>query len=103
MDRLMGIFESFAGGEAPQTALILVYFALLGILSVYGLHRYQMLYLYYRHRLRLRRNAPANGAPPSVTVQLPIYNEFYVAGRLIHSVCAMDWPHERFEVQVLDD
>ena len=40
---------------------------------------------------------------PFVTVQLPIYNEFYVAGRLIDAVAAFDWPRDRFEVHVLDD
>ena len=40
---------------------------------------------------------------PSVTVQLPLYNERSVARRLIRAVGALDWPRERFEVQVLDD
>lgn len=39
----------------------------------------------------------------SVTVQLPIYNEQYVAPRLIDAVCAMDYPRHKFRVQVLDD
>ena len=38
-----------------------------------------------------------------VTVQLPIYNEFYVAGRLIDDVARMDYPADRLEIQVLDD
>ena len=40
---------------------------------------------------------------PFVTVQLPVYNEFYVAGRLIDAVTAFDWPRDRFEIHVLDD
>jgi cellulose synthase/poly-beta-1,6-N-acetylglucosamine synthase-like glycosyltransferase len=40
---------------------------------------------------------------PRVTLQLPIYNEMYVVDRLIQSVCRMDYPRDRFEVQVLDD
>lgn len=40
---------------------------------------------------------------PTVTVQLPIYNEKYVVERLINAVCALDYPHESLEVQVLDD
>jgi cellulose synthase/poly-beta-1,6-N-acetylglucosamine synthase-like glycosyltransferase len=38
-----------------------------------------------------------------VTVQLPIYNEMYVADRLIDSVCLIDYPRELLEIQVLDD
>jgi cellulose synthase/poly-beta-1,6-N-acetylglucosamine synthase-like glycosyltransferase len=40
---------------------------------------------------------------PAVTIQLPIYNEMYVADRLIDSVCQIDYPRELLEIQVLDD
>ena len=40
---------------------------------------------------------------PLVTIQLPIYNEKYVATRLINAVCSMDYPKGRMEIQVLDD
>ena len=39
----------------------------------------------------------------SVTIQLPIYNEMYVADRLIDAVCQIDYPRELLEIQVLDD
>ncbi|MEL6805521.1 MAG: glycosyltransferase, partial [Bacteroidota bacterium] len=40
---------------------------------------------------------------PFVTVQLPIYNEYFVIGRLIDAVCLFDWPKDRFEIHILDD
>lgn len=40
---------------------------------------------------------------PYVTVQLPIFNEKYVVDRLLDSVCKMDYPLDKFEIQVLDD
>lgn len=40
---------------------------------------------------------------PAVTVQLPVYNEYYVVGRLIDAVAAFDYPAARLEIQVLDD
>ncbi len=40
---------------------------------------------------------------PTITVQLPIYNEKYVASRLINAVCAMDYPKEKMKIMVLDD
>jgi len=40
---------------------------------------------------------------PFVTLQLPLFNEPYVAERLIDNIAAMDYPRDRFEVQVLDD
>jgi cellulose synthase/poly-beta-1,6-N-acetylglucosamine synthase-like glycosyltransferase len=45
----------------------------------------------------------AGGAVPRVCVQIPIYNERYVAERVLDAVCAIDWPPDRLEVQVLDD
>ena len=38
-----------------------------------------------------------------VTIQLPIYNEKYVIGRLIDAVTAFDYPMDRFEIYILDD
>lgn len=40
---------------------------------------------------------------PMVTIQLPIYNEKYVIGRLIDAVTAFDYPMDRFEIYILDD
>ena len=40
---------------------------------------------------------------PSVTIQLPIYNEKYVAKRLVDSVCGLDYPKEKMKIMVLDD
>ncbi len=43
------------------------------------------------------------GDEPDVCVQIPIYNERYVAERVIDAVCEMEWPRDRVHVQVLDD
>jgi cellulose synthase/poly-beta-1,6-N-acetylglucosamine synthase-like glycosyltransferase len=40
---------------------------------------------------------------PTVTIQLPIYNEKYVAKRLVDAVCGMDYPQEKMRIMVLDD
>ena len=40
---------------------------------------------------------------PMVTIQLPLYNEPYVAERLIDNIVTMDYPRDRFEIQILDD
>jgi len=40
---------------------------------------------------------------PTITIQLPIYNEKYVAKRLVDAVCAMDYPKEKMTIMVLDD
>jgi cellulose synthase/poly-beta-1,6-N-acetylglucosamine synthase-like glycosyltransferase len=40
---------------------------------------------------------------PRVTLQLPLYNEMYVAERVIDAACRMEYPRELLEIQVLDD
>src|SRR5882672_7218166 len=79
------------------------YFFVLVILAVYGWHRYYLVYLYMKNKDKV----PVPGAPlahlPPVTIQLPIYNEMYVADRLIDAVCQIDYPRELLEIQVLDD
>ena len=64
-----------------------------------------ILFLTYRAtRLQPRRHPPlVHGNEPRVCVQVPIYNERYVAERVLDAVCELDWPSERLEIQVLDD
>ncbi|RMH22495.1 MAG: glycosyltransferase [Acidobacteria bacterium] len=87
-----------------MSAVILpLYYLVLGLLAAYGLHR---LHLVWAYRRSLRQAPPEPPEPeiwPLVTVQLPIYNELYVAERLIDAACALDYPRERLEIQVLDD
>jgi len=55
---------------------------------------------------RIRKSRRASmpfGDEPDVCVQIPIYNERYVAERVIDAVCEMEWPRDRVHVQVLDD
>ncbi len=75
----------------------------LAALMIYGLHRYVMIYLYYRHRGRCRPPARRFEELPAVTVQLPVYNEMYVVERLMEAVAQLDYPKDRLEIQVLDD
>src|SRR5262249_37739827 len=82
------------------------YFLILGILAIFGLHRYFLTFLYYKNKKRLPRGVPSFAEMPRipfVTVQLPIYNEKYVVERLIKQVCALEYPRDRIEIQLLDD
>lgn len=79
------------------------YFLVVAGLSAYGLHRYWMIYLFYRHKKDHPQPANRFQELPVVTVQLPVYNELYVVERLIRSVAALDYPQDKLEIQVLDD
>ncbi len=73
------------------------------LLATYGMHRYSLVYMYYKYR----RNAPRQTAcflnKPLVTIQLPMYNEQFVARRIIEAACRIEYPRGRVEIQVLDD
>ena len=87
-----------------DAALLLPYFAVMIILAIYGLHRYTLVYIYYKYRKNYNPNPPRHFDDlPLVTVQLPIFNEQFVIDRLIEAVCAMEYPSEKLEIQVLDD
>lgn len=80
------------------------YFGLMAVLSLFGAHRYSLLYLYYRHRDK-RQGPPAKRLDklPRITVQLPVYNERFVVRELLEAVCNLQYPRELLEIQVLDD
>lgn len=79
------------------------YFLLLVILAIYAFHVYLMLFLYKRYKAGTRPEVVPPAEWPKVTVQLPVYNEQYVIERLIRSICKLDYPRDKLEIQVLDD
>jgi cellulose synthase/poly-beta-1,6-N-acetylglucosamine synthase-like glycosyltransferase len=87
----------------PETLILVLYFFVLSILAIYGWHRYYLVYLYMKNKDRVPAPLPPPAVLPRVTVQLPIFNEMYVADRLINAVSEMDYPRELLEIQVLDD
>src|SRR3990172_4490062 len=86
------------------TAIILFFYLLaIVVLALFGLHRYYLVYLYYKYKNKPLKPKKKFDKLPPVTVQLPIYNEYYVVERLIISGCQLDYPRELLEIQILDD
>ena len=84
--------------------LLIPYFAVMVMLAVYGVHRYQLVWLYFKHKKNYNPEPPQRFAElPMVTVQLPVYNEQFVIERLVEAVCKMEYPREKLEIQFLDD
>jgi cellulose synthase/poly-beta-1,6-N-acetylglucosamine synthase-like glycosyltransferase len=87
-----------------DAAVLLPYFAVMILLSLYGIHRYTMAYQYFKYRKNYKPNPPQQfDELPLVTIQLPIFNEQFVIDRLVEAICAIDYPREKLEIQVLDD
>ena len=86
-----------------EIAIITLYMLVMSILGLYGFHRGLLLYLYWRHRHDAPKPPQRFAELPRVTVQLPMYNEMYVAERLLEGVASIDYPKDRLEIQILDD
>ena len=85
----------------PFTQFVFDLFILSAILiTAYTCNFYYLAYLSTR-----RKDLPSflDLGTPTITIQLPLYNEKYVAKRLIDAVCAMDYPKDKMRIMVLDD
>lgn len=83
--------------------VLVSYFIALLILFIFGLHGFLLLYYHRKYKDNVAIPKPGLDQYPVVTIQLPLFNEYYVVERLINSVCAIDYPKEKMEIQVLDD
>ncbi|WP_266369264.1 cellulose synthase family protein [Tellurirhabdus rosea] len=91
-----------------ETVILVAYGLALALLFTYNLHQVSLIYSYIVHKKRRDayfRNFAARPDEqlPVVTIQLPIYNELYVAERLIDAVCSLRYPASKLEIQMLDD
>ena len=72
-------------------------------LSAYGIHRYSIIYLFLKHKNARLKPLGEFENFPKVTVQLPVFNEYFVIRRLLDAVGKLDYPKDRLQIQVLDD
>ena len=90
--------------RSAMTAALLcaAYFAAFSVLAIFSLHR-----LWLMHRARRKPGGLITRNPqqplPFITIQLPIYNERFVAERLLAAAFRIDYPRDRLEIQILDD
>ncbi len=88
---------------AAKAAILTLYVFAFSVLWAFGLHRFRLARLYVRRRRASPQPRARYESLPSITVQLPVYNEMYVVERLIGAACAIDYPRHLLEIQVLDD
>lgn len=82
--------------------LLIAYFGVLALLASLGLHRLLLAGVALRERPR-GANPPPPEVWPRVVVQLPLYDEAFVAERVLRAAAALAYPREALELQVLDD
>lgn len=89
---------------SPDLLLIpaaVMYLLVVAMLYVYGINFYYLTFIAARGKSIVQPQDPDDW--PHVTIQFPVYNEMYVARRLIEAGAALDYPADRLEIQVLDD
>jgi len=85
----------------PFTQLVFDLFIISAILiTAYTCNFYYLVFLASK---RKKIAKPIDIGTPSITIQLPIYNEKYVAKRLVDAVCNLDYPKDQMNIMVLDD
>ena len=102
-DASLNPFRGLYASNTFDIAIMIPYFFVMTVLAVYGIHRYALVYNYYKNRKHIAGPTPEMSTWPRVTVQLPIYNEQYVIERLVEAIAAFDYPRELLDIQVLDD
>src|SRR5947209_5864760 len=97
-------FQNLYHANAFDLALLIPYFVVLILLASYGIHRYVLVYLYYKNKKNHTVKPRCEFSElPRVTVQLPIFNERFVVERLLDAVCGLNYPLEKLDIQLLDD
>lgn len=88
-----------------EYAVLIIYSITLILIVLYSLGQLHLIITFLSNRKKVQPQPPLNGDEnlPFVTIQLPIFNELYVVERLLESIAAMDYPLDRFEIQLLDD
>src|ERR671932_2219106 len=88
--------------------LYVIFIIVAWLVTIYTLNFFYLSY-HSQHNIRHQKAMNKKVKPindnslPNITIQLPIYNEKYVARRLIDAVCEIDYPKEKLQIQILDD
>ncbi|MBT8233639.1 MAG: glycosyltransferase [Saprospiraceae bacterium] len=84
-----------------------LYLFCLSYITIYCLFQFHLLLHYTKHKRAEKKSEiivpEMNGEWPSVTIQLPIFNEYFVVERLIDNIASLDYPKDKFEIHILDD
>ena len=81
--------------------MLFIYFVAMSAVTFYCLLQFHLLYLYKRYHkenpeITYKKYLLGDDNVPFVTVQLPMFNEMYVAERLIDCVTLQDYPKNRY-------
>lgn len=81
---------------------LFLFFPVFLLFAIFGAYRLWLLLL-YRNSEKVKLPQKEIKEFPFTTIQIPIYNEFNVVERIVESAVKIDYPKEKFEIQILDD
>ena len=87
-------------------AVIIIYTLALLVIFIYSLSQLHLLINYLKATKSTDEAEKFDFATeelPQVTIQLPLYNEYYVVERLLKNIARINYPKDKLEIQVLDD
>lgn len=88
--------------------ILFIYFACLVLVLFYSVLQLSLAIAYVKNKRKKKTGTETKPVydpvtTPKVTVQLPMYNELYVADRIIEQAANFDYPLDKLQIQVLDD
>ena len=83
--------------------ILLIYISCLLLIFFYSLTQLNMLRYFLKYIKKKKTTPPLPKTLPKITIQLPLFNEYYVVERLLKCITALDYPKESLQIQVLDD
>jgi cellulose synthase/poly-beta-1,6-N-acetylglucosamine synthase-like glycosyltransferase len=84
--------------------ILVAYFFCLILVFFYSILQLTLAITYAINRKKIKKQLLLEeDFVPHVTIQLPMFNELYVAERIIEEVAKIEYPRAKFEIQVLDD
>ncbi len=83
--------------------IITIHFSLVAILCLFGLHRLSMVWRWFCYRNVKALIPQPFDSLPKITVQIPLYNELFVAKRVVDIMAALDYPADKLQIQIVDD
>lgn len=87
--------------------IIVIYSISLLLIFIYALAQLNLLFNYLNARKTEDKSEKFDFSNakniPTLTIQLPVYNELYVMERLLENIALLEYPSEKLEIQVLDD
>src|SRR5690606_33034628 len=90
-----------------ETIIIVVYTISLLLIFIYAVAQLNLLFNYLTSKRKKPNSEVFDFSNPDeipfITIQLPVYNEMYVMERLLDNISKIDYPHDKLEIQVLDD